>query len=118
MRLMLWIIAGLTALYCGYWVLAARTLRAEAGVALAALRAEGRADATAIDVAGFPARFDVTLTVTEPMGMETLVYFAIDGTELCGRVSPNAGATNGGRIALAAHLEHMHLIDGASGKVI
>lgn len=65
MRLMLWIIAGLTALYCGYWVLAARTLRAEAGVALAALRAEGRADATAIDVAGFPARFDVTLTAPQ-----------------------------------------------------
>jgi multiple sugar transport system ATP-binding protein len=81
------------------------------------LRPEHLTDARSVLEPG-QQRFDVTLTVTEPMGMETLVYFAIDGTELCGRVSPNAGATNGGRIALAAHLEHMHLIDGASGKVI
>jgi multiple sugar transport system ATP-binding protein len=63
-------------------------------------------------------KLDVKLTVTEPMGMETLVYFAINGSELCGRVAPNAGATNGGQMALAAQLEHMHLIDGESGKVV
>ncbi len=61
MRLMLWIVAGLTALYCGYWALASRAIRGEAGAMLAAMRAEGTADAAAIEVAGFPARFDVTL---------------------------------------------------------
>lgn len=61
MRLMLWIIAGLTALYCGYWAVASRAIRDEAGAMLAAMRAEGTADAAAIEVAGFPARFDVTL---------------------------------------------------------
>jgi multiple sugar transport system ATP-binding protein len=61
---------------------------------------------------------EVDLTVTEPMGMETLVYFDINGTEICGRVRPDAGARNGGRITLAAQLNHMHLIDEASGRVI
>ena len=61
MRLMLWIIAGLTALYCGYWALASRAIRDEAGAMLAAMRAEGTADVATVDVGGFPARFDVTL---------------------------------------------------------
>ncbi len=61
---------------------------------------------------------DVTLTVTEPMGMETLVYFGINGTEICGRVRPDAGARNGGRMTLAAQLNHMHLIEDSSGRVI
>ena len=61
MRLMLWIIAGLTALYCGYWALASRAIRDEAGAMLVAMRAEGTADVATVDVGGFPARFDVTL---------------------------------------------------------
>ena len=36
--------------------------------------------------------FEAELDVTEPMGMETLVYFPINGIEVCGRVNPNAGA--------------------------
>jgi len=62
--------------------------------------------------------FEVTLTVTEPMGMETLVYFGIDGTEICARVRPDAGARNGGRMTLAAQMNNMHLIDEATGQVI
>src|SRR4051794_23866754 len=37
--------------------------------------------------------FDMMIDVVEPMGMETLVYFTIEGAEMCGRVNPNAGAT-------------------------
>jgi multiple sugar transport system ATP-binding protein len=62
--------------------------------------------------------FEVPLDVTEPMGMETLVYFKIDGTEVCGRVNPSAGAKDGQRMRLVADLNHMHLIDEASGKVL
>ncbi|MEI2807037.1 DUF2125 domain-containing protein [Albidovulum sp.] len=61
MRLMLWIIAGLTALYCGYWAVASRAIRAGAEAAIARMRAEGTADVAAFDLAGFPARFDITL---------------------------------------------------------
>ena len=39
--------------------------------------------------------FDANLDVTEPMGMETLVYFPVNGTQVCGRVNPNAGARDG-----------------------
>jgi multiple sugar transport system ATP-binding protein len=62
--------------------------------------------------------FDTTLDVTEPMGMETLVYFGMDGTQVCGRVNPNAGAQDGRPLRLAADLNNMHLIDDATGLVI
>jgi len=62
--------------------------------------------------------FEVPLEVTEPMGMETLVYFGVNGVEVCGRVNPNAGAQAGQRMRLVADLSHMHLIDDASGKVL
>ena len=50
--------------------------------------------------------------------METLVHFLVQGTEVCGRVNPNAGAEAGRRMKLVADLANMHLIDGAGGKVI
>jgi multiple sugar transport system ATP-binding protein len=62
--------------------------------------------------------FDARLDVTEPMGMETLVYFPINGTQVCGRVNPEAGASDGGNLRMAANLNNMHLVDEASGKVI
>ncbi len=62
--------------------------------------------------------FDVTLDVTEPMGMETLVYFTLDGTPICGRVDPNAGASPNQLMKLAANLRNMHLIDADTGLVL
>ena len=50
--------------------------------------------------------------------METLVFFRINGIDVCGRVSPDAGAREGQRMRLAANVEHMHLIDETSGRVI
>src|SRR5437762_5990041 len=62
--------------------------------------------------------FEAKLEVTEPMGMETLVYFPVNGTQVCGPVNPNAGARDGAPLRLAANLNNMHLIDDASGQVI
>jgi multiple sugar transport system ATP-binding protein len=62
--------------------------------------------------------FEVSIDVTEPMGMETLVYFTIDGVEVCGRVNPNAGATDGAKMKLLADLNNMHLIDDTTSKVL
>jgi multiple sugar transport system ATP-binding protein len=62
--------------------------------------------------------FEVKLEVTEPMGMETLVYFPLNGAQVCGRVNPNAGASDGNPMRLAADLNNMHLIEEASGRVI
>src|SRR5476651_316680 len=62
--------------------------------------------------------FDMMIDVVEPMGMETLVYFTINGVEICGRVNPTAGATAERSMKLRADLSNMHLIDDATGKVL
>jgi len=50
--------------------------------------------------------------------METLVYFDVNGTEVCGRVNPLAGAVSTQRMKLVADLRQMHLVDDASGRVL
>jgi multiple sugar transport system ATP-binding protein len=62
--------------------------------------------------------FDAVLDVTEPMGMETLIYFTLEGTQICGRVDPNAGARDGGALRLAVDLNNMHLLNAVTGAVI
>jgi len=62
--------------------------------------------------------FDMTIDVVEPMGMETLVYFTVNGIEVCGRVNPNAGAAAAKSMKLRADLSNMHLIDDTTGKVL
>ena len=62
--------------------------------------------------------FDTVLDVTEPMGMETLVYFVQEGTPVCGRVNPNAGAQDGAPMRLAMDLNNMHLLNEATGAVL
>jgi multiple sugar transport system ATP-binding protein len=64
------------------------------------------------------ASFDVQLDVVEPMGMETMVYFVVDGVEVCGRVNPMAAKNAGETMRLVADLNHMHLIDPATDQVI
>jgi multiple sugar transport system ATP-binding protein len=65
-----------------------------------------------------PATIDAAIEVTEPLGMETLVFFRVNGIDVCGRVSPTAGAREGVRMRLAAGLDNMHLIDDATGCVL
>jgi multiple sugar transport system ATP-binding protein len=74
---------------------------------------EERADAPP-DSAPFNARLDVV----EPMGMETMVYFIVDGVEVCGRVNPNAAGQAGETMRLVADLSQMHLIDPRTELVI
>jgi multiple sugar transport system ATP-binding protein len=62
--------------------------------------------------------FAATLDIVEPMGMETLVYFAIDGQQICGRVDPGSGAQPREIMRLVANMDHMHLIDPSSGTVL
>ena len=62
--------------------------------------------------------FTTTLNVVEPMGMETMVYFTVDGQEICGRVDPGSATGPGEAMRLHANMEHMHLIDPQSGLVL
>jgi multiple sugar transport system ATP-binding protein len=62
--------------------------------------------------------FDTVLDVTEPMGMETLIYFTMHGAQVCGRVNPNAGARDGAPLRLAVDLNNMHLLNEVTGAVL
>ena len=62
--------------------------------------------------------FSVRLDVVEPMGMETMVYFIVDGIEVCGRVDPAAAGNAGEPMSLIADLNKMHLIDPQTEQVI
>ena len=67
---------------------------------------------------GVGQEFTITLDVVEPMGMETMVFFTVDGTEVCGRVEPTAAKASGEPMRLRANLDQMHLIDPASNAVL
>jgi multiple sugar transport system ATP-binding protein len=58
------------------------------------------------------------LDVVEPMGMETMVYFTIDGQEICGRVDPGSAKGPGESMGLYADMDRMHLIDPQTGLVL
>jgi multiple sugar transport system ATP-binding protein len=64
------------------------------------------------------ARLDAPVDVVEPMGMETLVHFFIDGAPVCARVDPATRAEPGQKLPLAADLNQMHLIEPESGRVV
>jgi multiple sugar transport system ATP-binding protein len=52
------------------------------------------------------------------MGMETMVYFTVDGQEVCGRVDPGSATGPGEAMQLSANMNHMHLIDPDTGLVL
>jgi len=62
--------------------------------------------------------FSVSLDVIEPMGMETMVFFTVQGTEVCARVEPSSVPLPGQAMKLYANLNHMHLIDSDSQLVL
>ena len=62
--------------------------------------------------------FAAMLDVVEPMGMETMVYFTVDGQEICGRVDPGSAKGPGESMGLYADMDRMHLIDPQTGLVL
>ncbi len=56
--------------------------------------------------------------VIEPMGMETMVIFSLQGTEITARLDPAVPAELGRRMPLAADLNQMHLIEPRTGRVL
>jgi multiple sugar transport system ATP-binding protein len=82
------------------------------------LRPEHITETRSGGLAGDQQEFSVALDVVEPMGMETMVYFVVDGTEVCGRVEPSAAGNAGETMRLVADLRHMHLIDPQTEQVL
>jgi multiple sugar transport system ATP-binding protein len=64
------------------------------------------------------AAFEARLDVVEPMGMETMIYFIVDGVEVCGRVDPVTAGNVGEPMRLIADLNQMHLMDPRTELVI
>jgi multiple sugar transport system ATP-binding protein len=62
--------------------------------------------------------FEAMPVVVEPMGSESLVYFPMNGVEVCASVDAGCGARVGAPVKLVADLRHAHLMDEASGRVI
>ncbi len=60
----------------------------------------------------------VRVDVVEPMGMETLVHFALGGAPAIARVDPATQAMPGQPLTLAADLAQLHLIDPETGAVL
>ena len=61
---------------------------------------------------------EVTASVVEPLGADTLVFFEISGLEMVARIPPEAVRQTGDRVRLRPDLRRMHLFDPASGKRI
>jgi multiple sugar transport system ATP-binding protein len=62
--------------------------------------------------------FAILVDVVEPLGMETMVFFTVNGQEVCARVDPAAARGPGEQMRLAANVEHMHLFDPATDAVL
>ena len=67
----------------------------------------------------------VDVDITEPMGMETVIYFFLGGehkdiTEapFCARIDPLVEVGPGSKINLSVDMNNMHLIDPATDKVV
>ncbi|MEJ1978246.1 MAG: sn-glycerol-3-phosphate ABC transporter ATP-binding protein UgpC [Acetobacteraceae bacterium] len=56
--------------------------------------------------------------VIEPMGMETLVHFFIEGEPVTARCSPVTSARPGGTLALSVDMNQMHLMEPESGLMV
>lgn len=63
-------------------------------------------------------KFNAKIEVVEPMGNETMVYYVLNGTEMCARIDPAANAVAGKSMQLEADMNHMHLIDPKTNLVI
>ncbi len=60
----------------------------------------------------------VTPDVVEPLGMETMVYFGLNGVEICARVAPEASPNPGTPLTLSIDANRAHLIDPSSDMVL
>jgi multiple sugar transport system ATP-binding protein len=63
-------------------------------------------------------RLDAPVDVVEPMGMETMVHFFLNGAPVCARIDPATHAEPNDTLALTADMNQMHLMEPDSGLVV
>jgi multiple sugar transport system ATP-binding protein len=64
------------------------------------------------------AEFTTRVDAIEPTGMDTIVYFTLNGALAAARVSPDVVRRMGDPVTLRAAMHHMHLIDPATEQVV
>ncbi|RYJ02422.1 MAG: TOBE domain-containing protein, partial [Acetobacteraceae bacterium] len=62
--------------------------------------------------------FEAAPEVVEPMGMETLLHFWMQGHEICARFDPAVEVSPGQRVPMAVDMDQMHLIDPKTDLVL
>ncbi len=62
--------------------------------------------------------FNAGVKVVEPMGMDTMVFFDIGGTEICSRCEPKSVSGVGASMGFTVDKSQMHLIDPESERVL
>ncbi len=62
--------------------------------------------------------FEVTVDVVEPTGAEALIFFSLNGHEFAARGDPYGARRPGQPIRLTAEMDHMHLIDLETDRVV
>jgi len=62
--------------------------------------------------------FKAKVDVLEPMGMDTMVFFELNGQDVCARSAPEAVADVGQLMDFSIDMDRMHLIDPTTDKVV
>ena len=62
--------------------------------------------------------FDQVVDVTEPMGVDTMVFINIQGVDVCARCDPRAAKPVGETMTFTADMSRMHLLDPQTDRVL
>jgi multiple sugar transport system ATP-binding protein len=82
------------------------------------IRPEHLTEKRPADNAGDMVPFEAKVDVTEPLGVDTMVFFAIKGQDICARCTPQAVKRVGESMSFMADMGKMHVIDPATDKVL
>jgi multiple sugar transport system ATP-binding protein len=62
--------------------------------------------------------FEEEVVVLEPTGMDTMVFMKLNGVDACARSVPRAAGEVGRPMGFTINMDHMHLIDPGTDRVV
>jgi multiple sugar transport system ATP-binding protein len=62
--------------------------------------------------------FTSPVEVTEPMGVDTMVFIGVQGIDVCARCAPKSAKGVSEMMTFSADMSHMHLLDPQTDKVL
>jgi multiple sugar transport system ATP-binding protein len=82
------------------------------------IRPEHLTDKHPVAHEGDMAVFEEKVVVTEPLGVDTMVFFEVKGQDICARCTPQDVKRVGEMMPFMADMSKMHLIDTVTDKVL